>query len=393
MKVQLYGIIARVISSFTRTRSKTWVFAANYGKTFNEGPRNLMLYVIKHDPSIECIFVTQNKEVYKKLKSKGIPCEMNCSMKALFVISRAGCVFSSHAAGDIFYAFKKDGRRFFYMTHGQIFKKCLGAVPIGYWRSLYPNHTFRGDLKSLINDYLTKSGDYNVSEFVSATSNFTAQYTRKVFPKQVEIKVLGSPRCDSLFDKEQMISPFFEKFKGKMVVTYMPTHRLYGKGELSPIPFKDNLEVQDWMRKNNVVLLVKQHPNMIPLIKEQNNNDVIIDITKEGLDPFCVIYNSDVLISDYSSVWMDFLLLRRPVVHYFYESSFADEDEGFFYDLHEQPAGHICDNQEQLFDILQRCRESYKSMCPDEDIVRKFHKYIDGNSSKRHYEEIMKKIK
>ncbi|EHG98895.1 CDP-glycerol--glycerophosphate glycerophosphotransferase [Paraprevotella clara] len=390
MKTLLYGIVVRIVDLFVKADAKHWVFAANYGKTFNEGPRNLMMYVMRHDPTVKCLFVTRNRAVRKELKRQGIPCVMNCSMQAVLAIARAGCVFSSHAAGDIFFAFVKQRRRFFYLMHGQAFKKGLGAIPIAYWRSLQPKHTFWGDFKHLVSDYLVKSGDYNVSEFASATSEFVAQYTRKVFPKQVEIKVLGSPRCDSLFIPEQMENEFFDKFKGKMVVTYMPTHRLYGKGVLAPMLFKDNKTVLDWLRANDVVVLIKQHPNMIPAMTEEISNDVVIDITKAELDLFCTIYHSDVLVSDYSSVWMDYLLLRRPLIHFFYDSNYNEEDEGYFYDLHENPAGHVCDSQEELFEALKRCRENYSSMCPSEETVRKFHKYVDGNSCKRHYEEIIK---
>lgn len=386
----LYGVIARCISFFIPVQSKHWIFGANFGKSYGEGPRNLMKYVVEHDPSITCTYITQNINVYKELKDKGVNCRLNFTFKGILAIAKSDCVFVSHTGNDILYAYKKKNRQFFYLMHGQAFKVVLGAVPISYWRSLTPEKSFLKEIALLIRKHICNSGNYYDSYFVSACSDFIAQYTRMEFPIQTQIKVLGSPRNDVLFDDLFMVHPFFSKIKDKFIISYMPTHRLYGKGKISPVLFIDNEIAQEWMRKNNIIVLIKQHPNMIPQIKEDLSNDVIVDITKMELDPHLVIYHSDVLITDYSSVWMDYLLLRRPLLFYLYDK-FGTEDAGYHYDLSNDPAGHICETQTELFELVKRTKDNYEGMCPSERIVKKYHKYVDGKSSERHYLEIIKR--
>lgn len=198
------------------------------------------------------------------------------------------------------------------------------------------------------------------------------------------------PRNDAFFDdmgmkKEKWIQGLEDKF----IITYMPTHRKYGKGDLTPIPFIHNKERQQWLREHNIVLLMKQHPNMISKVNEEINTDVLIDITRMCLDPQVVIYHSDVLISDYSSVWLDYLLLRRPLITYLYDD-FEDDDAGVNFNVRKDTPGHLCENEDELFELVKKTYFSYEEMKPSSAILQKFYKNADGNACKRYYMEIIK---
>lgn len=240
----------------------------------------------------------------------------------------------------------------------------------------------------MLRRYLFDLPSHNDSAFVSCCSDFISQFTRKEFNPECEIIVLGSPRNDILFTPQLLHDDFFDMFKRKKIITYMPTHRAYGKGKPSPTLFIHDEEKQKWLREHDVVVLIKQHPNMISQIIDSESNDVVIDVTKKELDPQCVMINSDVMITDYSSVWMDWLLLRRPLLHYFYDN-FADEDAGYYYDLHDAPAGRICESEDELFDAIKQCIIQPKTMLPSEQIVEKYHKYVDGDACKRHFDKIV----
>lgn len=169
----------------------------------------------------------------------------------------------------------------------------------------------------------------------------------------------------------------------------MPTHRMYGKGELSQTPFLHREDVQQWMRENNVVLLVKQHPNMVHKMKFIEEGDVIRNISKKGYDPQVVIYHSDILITDYSSVWMDYLLLRCPLIFYFYDN-FEDDDAGCYYNLRDEFPLNWCDNEADLYKMIKTAFEDKTKLIPTDCEVHKFHKYIDDKSCERYYKEIAK---
>lgn len=383
-KAIILGIIARAINPFIKVHKKTWVFASNGGRTFGEGSKNLMQYTMGFDKSIDCTYITRNKTVYNQLKVNSIKCELNWSIKGILAIAKADCIFFTHGPADIYYAFKKDNRCFYYLTHGQAYKVALNSLAEKENKKIRIPEKIKGVLRR----YLFDLPSHNDSAFVSCCSDFISQFTRKEFNPECEIIVLGSPRNDILFTPQLLHDDFFDMFKRKKIITYMPTHRAYGKGKPSPTLFIHDEEKQKWLREHDVVVLIKQHPNMISQIIDSESNDVVIDVTKKELDPQCVMINSDVMITDYSSVWMDWLLLRRPLLHYFYDN-FADEDAGYYYDLHDAPAGRICESEDELFDAIKQCIIQPKTMLPSEQIVEKYHKYVDGDACKRHFDKIV----
>ena len=197
------------------------------------------------------------------------------------------------------------------------------------------------------------------------------------------------PRNDGLFDYERMKSErWLSNTSDKFVITYMPTHRDYGRGMVSPIPFLHNIEVQQWMRDNNIIFIVKQHPNMEYKTDVVTDSDVIINISKMGLDPQVVLYHSDALITDYSSVWIDYLILQRPLLFYIYDD-YETEDTGKLYDIRKDPPGHFCYNERNLFELIKRVCENYDEMKPSLHIINKYHKYLDGNSCERLFQSII----
>lgn len=232
--------------------------------------------------------------------------------------------------------------------------------------------------------------DLHDVDFVSVTSDYLVKYEQKDLSYKVPVKVLGMPRNDALFDDIRMKSEqWLDNLQGKFIISYMPTHRKYGEGEPSPTIFIDNEEYQNWLRNNNAVVLIKQHPNMVSKLKDVKQSDVIIDITSLGIDPQVCIYHSDILITDYSSVWMDYLLLKRPLVFYYYDD-FEKEDAGTHYSINEIKPGHFCYNEEELFELVKKAFLNYDDFRPSERVVNMFHKYVDGQSCKRYFDEITK---
>ena len=387
MKVGLYGFFLKPLSFLIPIKKKCWIFGSDYGKTYREGSKYMLEYMLKNHPEYDCIFITLNHEVKRELDAKLIPCRMNFSIRGMWLLLRAEVVITTQATADIQLVYKKKGRRCIFLSHGQPYKVAFKSVPKYYWNKLKPNNNNR--LTDELIRFFTAGYHYSESDFFTSTSEFLVEFNKLYYGKDSDIRVLGMPRNDALFhDEEMKQEKWIDGTEGKFIITYMPTHRKYGQGELSPSPFIERVDYQEWMRENNVVLLVKQHPNMIPKLKDVKQTDVIRDITCDRLDSQVCLYHSDVLITDNSSVWIDYLLLERPLIFYYYDK-FEDEDTGVLYDIREDPPGHFCKTEDELFQLIKKTKEDYDSMRPSEHIISKYHKYVDGNSCERYFKAIV----
>ncbi len=388
ININIIGAFARIISFFIPVKKKHWVFGSDCGNMYREGSKYLIEYMLKEHKDFHCTFITKNKQVFHELNLKGIPCLMNTSIKGIIRIAKADSVFFTQTTGDINFAHKKKGRHFYYLVHGMIQKKVFGLSPENVEKK---KGTKKDNLRQRICKWLSTGFDTRDSDFISATSDFFVPIIEDSFNHKVKSLVLGMPRNDALFQPERMKKErWVDGIEQKFVITYMPTHRLYGKGDVTPTPFANRPDIQQWLIENNIVLLIKNHPNMIPKIKEEINTEWCIDITKKRFDPQVCIYHSDVLITDYSSVWIDYLLLERPIIFYLYDD-FEQEDAGVLFDLKNENVGHYCYDEEELFHLIQKAKKEYEKMKPTKEAIKKYHHYIDGNSSERHFKEISKR--
>lgn len=390
-----WGVVARFVGIFVPVRKKTWVFGSDCGNMYREGSKYLFEYMLLNHPEYNSVFATKSRKVCAELEARGLPCVYNLSLRGIWTIARAECVFTTNIASDVLYAFKKRGRRFFYIVHGQPLKIAQLALTHTDYAKRKNTKSWLGklfaDVKEILSGWFLCDHGNSYSEFVSATSDFLKQWMEKDFDYVTPVKVLGMPRNDALFQPNRMKSEkWIKEAQGKFVITYMPTHRKYGRGEFSPTPFVKRPDVQKWMEDNDVVLIVKNHPTML-LFKGYTpiETTCIKDITDKGIDPMVAVYNSDVIVTDYSSVWMDYLLLRRPIVFYIYDD-FEHDDVGVHYDVKKEGVGNFCYSEDELFDLIKKIKANYDAMRPSDEVVNKFHKYVDGNSCERYFNEIVK---
>jgi len=85
------------------------------------------------------------------------------------------------------------------------------------------------------------------------------------------------------------------------------------------IPFTNHFleKLNDFLKKLNYVFIIKSHQNSENILKIKYSN--IIDISKNNIDSQELMKYSDLMITDYSSIFIDFMLLNRPILFYAYD--------------------------------------------------------------------------
>lgn len=145
----------------------------------------------------------------------------------------------------------------------------------------------------------------------------------------------GSPRNDELFEDSYRMQ------NANKNVLWLPTYRHWGKHVQSeidlPVLKKDNISILDaYLTEKNISLFIKPHPLQTKSLEDTIGNESHInihlisddDLSKESVSLYHLLASMDALITDYSSVYLDYLLINRPI-------GFAIED----FDEYKQKVG------------------------------------------------------
>ena len=218
---------------------------------------------------------------------------------------------------------------------------------------------------------------YTIENYDSVLCNAQAWkpiYARSFGVDENQIQVTGMPRVDRLL-KGMDTKSFYAKYpqcKGKKLCLYAPTFRgniLEGFQHHSfDIP-KVQEQLKDW------TILVKFHPLLEDV---ELKNTSAINVSKEDL--YELMQVSDCLISDYSSVILDYSLLHRPIIGYMNDMDQYQETIGLNIDASEYP-GPICYNEDQLIQTIQKVDSL--DIAPVIQFQEKYMVYVDGKNTDR----------
>ncbi len=172
-------------------------------------------------------------------------------------------------------------------------------------------------------------------------------------------KVVGSPRLDGFTDKakiEDAKKRILEKYpfiNGKKVILFAPTYR--GAGEQAAYYDESMLDFGKIAKicKDETVFLIKMHPFVEKKVDiPEEYKDVIYDVT-DYPDINELYHLTDILITDYSSDYFEFALLRKPILFYTYDRDRYQLLRGVHQDVKETAPGKVCDTFDELAEALE----------------------------------------
>ena len=245
--------------------------------------------------------------------------------------------------------------------------------------------------------YLRQSSpNHRQYDYVIVSSNEVIPYYAEGFGVAMEKVIpLGSPRCDVLENesyKKRFVKNFYKdnpELKGKRILLFAPTFRGGGMGNCSyPIEkfeadkIFDSIE-EDW------VIAVKMHPY---LQERPNCSDKyksrLIDFTSE-YNINDLLFVTDLLVTDYSSVIFEASLLNIPMMFYAFDLYDYIASRDFYYDFEGFVPGKIVFSENELINCINaKDFESEKV----NGFKNKFFDDLDGKSSKRVADLILKNL-
>lgn len=160
----------------------------------------------------------------------------------------------------------------------------------------------------------TAKRDSSLANYMLSNCKKRTELIKRAFWYDGEILEYGVPRDDVMFKpNEKEISNLKQKYnlEGKKIVVYAPSFRtdrsFYNKLTFNPNKLIDTLNKKF---NNGFVFCVRLHPNDTSITSLKGFENVI-NLTKEA-DSQLVLSAADIVISDYSSMLLDFTLTKKP---------------------------------------------------------------------------------
>lgn len=334
-----------------RPDSHIWLFSSTDNSHYNYNSRYLFEYVKENLPEITPLFVINDPELRNSLSSKYgkqyfIETE---SIQGIRQALSAGVWFTS--AGLPAYGTGLHKKRLIInLWHG---------VPLKKIALLDPN------LKKAARIYFKKIFSENYTYILTTSHELIPLMARSFAVSEDKIKVWGQPRNDGLFQKNDCRKILGQLFPDlpeyTKTVLYAPTFRDYGQVQLFPFKDFDQEQLEAFLEEKNMLLFIRTH------VAEQGSAAPYLGkrirfLGNEQAEDVTGILNIfDCLITDYSSIYIDYLLTDKPMIFLPYDRQQYLDGRGMNFDYDDVTPGPKPETFNDFLDALSPKEDFWKS--------------------------------
>ena len=382
-------IVIRVFGSIVKKDNNLWLFGGNKGDSYGDNSAYFYEYVNNKSAGIRPVWIANNDYTVRYVRSFGGEAYRVLSWKHIACTLKARVYVTSHFIDSDLRIYDDRKTVFINLWHGMPIKKIVYDAQTSENEETVFTRIHRFIRSSLLGYKDARA----LGDLIPATSDYTKEFLAQAF-RSKNVEITGLPRGDIMYNMIGGGFPYSIKTNPQQrLILYMPTHRRWGKAPTRNIFTNSQFleRLNECCKRNNFIFAVKLHPNEKDSIGNIRS-DYVINITKENIDSQKLLVEADILITDYSSCFIDYALLKRPMIFFAYDlSDYIENDMGLYIDYEKDVPGPIVTNENDLLRII----EIYIS--DDTNLhylnqygikLSKYHKYFDNHSMDRIYEKI-----
>jgi CDP-glycerol glycerophosphotransferase len=180
--------------------------------------------------------------------------------------------------------------------------------------------------------------------------------------------------------------PTYRSFRDKSGGTLRRTHSLAVAAETLE-------ELDRLLQRHKAVCVVKPHPLAVhDGLPEFDCLRFVTDgwLSRQGLTLYQLVGASDALVTDISSVYVDYLILDRPIVHYFHDLREYEGSRGFsLAPIDDYVAGPVSSDAESFLAAISDILEGRDTHADARRrLAQTFHAHSDGSATGRLLQEL-----
>jgi CDP-glycerol glycerophosphotransferase (TagB/SpsB family) len=330
-----------------------WVFGS-YHNSFDGNAKYLFIYVNQSMPDIKAVWIAKDKQIVRMIKGIGLKAQTKHSLFGYYYTLRASVYFYNNTFCNID-QWNSSGAIRFNLWHGIPLKK------IEY--DQHPNKkltVYDGNIKKRVfNIDLYKRHD-----FVLSTSDAVSNILSGAFKvSQEKCVAFGYPRVEIFLKSKEEVLRFIKAYEPQntqylvnklscysKVFVYMPTWRDDGSNfiEASGIDF---MLLNEVLKANNYLFLFKFHHHTKIGINTNLSNIILLD---NNLDIYTILPFTDYLITDYSSIYFEYLLLNKEVLFFCFDlEDYLKRNRKMYFDYESITPGRKIYNFKELVELIE----------------------------------------
>lgn len=331
--------IAKTIVGKIPKNSKLIICGAWFGKKYADNSMYVYEYLLKNS-DYEVYWITKDKTILKSLQSTGKPVLDWYSWKAIWKQMRAAVLFSAVQFSDF----------------NQFWVSNSIQIDLGHGHPIKDPGEVASDKKILkLNNLNLRHINYYA---VVPGKTGKVDYHHVVPIPDDHIIMSDFARNDAFIYPELRNGKnmIVDKIKnGHKAIVYMPTHRSEGKIMMNMHQLLPLDDIDKFCEKEGWVFIIKKHFYHTKEHEDFSQYKHIHDISEfNDIEPQTLLYQADILISDYSACYIDYLLLNRPLMFYHYDIvEFEKKERHLYFDFGKLNICPIAYNRDEFLTILK----------------------------------------
>jgi len=376
----------RVADLETPTFDHWWAFPVCAFDSTLSGNERAVFEEVKDDPSLKKIVLTRKRRL--ELDGSNVVVVPLDSPEGQYHLLRSGQIFVKHSpAINARWPLSTKLHNFINLWHGIPLKRFGPASRDASGKVLEAIKKDNQDCRAVISSS-------KVDALAMAAAFYPLRYQ--------DVWITGLPRNDFIVRDEQLLPGDFrqelarldEELGGRRLVLYAPTFRNDQEAGSYQFSERELAWLRAWLERTGSVLGVREHmADTGQSYARQLSGLGALDLSARRYPNIEVLYRrAAVLVTDYSSCAIDFMLTGRPVVSFAYDlEDYENDERGLFYDLDHVFPGPVCKDFAQLEKALEVVFDE-----PGEEAVarrawkrRLFFDYCDDRASWRVVRQVL----
>lgn len=275
-------------------------------------------------------------------------------------------------------------------------KKRKNQYYIQTWHGSYGGKKSEKEVEDRLDKSYIKMAklDSKLADLFLSNARLMTNHYHKTYWYQGYVLESGFPRNDILIKRDRVsINRIKEKLdisRGTKVLLYAPTFRDNRRTDVYHLELEEIITALNEKFGGTFRVLYRMHPNLFFEGSRYTIPDMVQDVTSYS-DMQELLLISDVLITDYSSSYLDFILMKRPVFFYMPDYIEFMKERAFHFDLTKLFIPCAFSNEELISNIMNFQRKTYEEGW---ESFMDWYKFLeDGDAARRVKDWIMKRMK